>query len=132
MVHSRAAARRSKPIVVRLRCSFAFLVCLSLTPVHGFGQTRANEGLAERIDQFLMPAVENGFVGAVLVAVDDVVILSKGYGLANREMGIAVTPATVFNIGSVTKPFTAAAVMKLVEQGKLKTSGAGWRARIAI
>jgi CubicO group peptidase (beta-lactamase class C family) len=109
-------------MVVRLSCSFAFLVCLSLSPVHGFAQTRATEGLAERIDQFLTPAVENGFVGAVLVAVDNVVILSEGYSLANREMGIAVTPATVFNVGSVTKPFTAAAVMKLVEQGKLKTS----------
>jgi CubicO group peptidase (beta-lactamase class C family) len=109
-------------MVVRLSCSFVLLVCLNLTAVHGFGQTRVNEGLAERIDQFLVQGVENGFVGAVLVAVDDAVILSKGYGLANREMGIAVTPDTVFNIGSVTKPFTAAAVMKLVEQGRLKTS----------
>jgi CubicO group peptidase (beta-lactamase class C family) len=100
----------------------AFLACLILAPVHGFGQTRANEGLAERLDQFLIQSVENGFAGAVLVAVDDAVILSEGYGLANRESGIAVSPSTVFNIGSVTKPFTAAAVMKLVEQGRLRTS----------
>jgi CubicO group peptidase (beta-lactamase class C family) len=111
----------SKPTVVRL-AALAFLVCLNLIPLHGFGQTSANEDSAERIDQFLTQSVENGFVGAVLVAVDDTVILSKGYGLANREKGIAVTPATVFNIGSVTKPLTAAAVMKLVEQGKLRTT----------
>jgi CubicO group peptidase (beta-lactamase class C family) len=109
-------------MLVRLGRPLAVLVCLNLTPVCGFGQTTANERLAERLDQFLVQGVENGFVGAMLVAVDDAVILSKGYGLANREKDIAITPATVFNIGSVTKPFTAAAIMKLVEQGKLKTS----------
>jgi CubicO group peptidase (beta-lactamase class C family) len=107
---------------MRVAYSFVFLVYLNLSPVHGFGQTRANERLTERIDLFLTQGVENGFVGAVLVAADDAVILSKGYGVANREEDIAVTPDTVFNIGSVTKPFTAAAIMKLVEQGKLKTS----------
>jgi CubicO group peptidase (beta-lactamase class C family) len=109
-------------LVVRLSFSFALFACLNLSPVHGFSQTSANERLAERIDLYLTQSVENGFAGAVLVAADDAVVLSKGYGLANRETGTAVTPATVFNIGSVTKPFTAAAIMKLVEQGKLETS----------
>jgi CubicO group peptidase (beta-lactamase class C family) len=109
-------------MLVRLGCCSVFLVCFNLIPVPGFGQTTANEDLAQRIDDFLAQGVENGFAGAVLVAVDDTVVLAKGYGLANREKDIAITPATVFNIGSITKPFTAAAIMKLVEQGKLKTS----------
>src|SRR5262245_33122455 len=42
-----------------------------------------------------------------------------GFGLANIEWGAAITPDTVFRIGSVTKQFTAAAIMLLVEEGKL-------------
>jgi CubicO group peptidase (beta-lactamase class C family) len=118
-----AAEEAGQPaLFVRLGLCFVLLVSLNLAPDRGFGQTRADERLAERIDLFLSQALENGFAGAVLVAVDDAVILSEGYGLANREMDIAVTPGTVFNIGSVTKPFTAAATMKLVEEGKLETT----------
>jgi CubicO group peptidase (beta-lactamase class C family) len=47
------------------------------------------------------------------------VIHSAGYGLANIEWSIAITPTTVFRIGSITKQFTAAAIMRLAEGGKL-------------
>ncbi len=47
------------------------------------------------------------------------VVLSAGYGMANLEHGIRVTPQTVFQSGSMGKQFTAMAVMLLVEQGKL-------------
>ena len=56
---------------------------------------------------------------AVLVRKDGQVVLSAGYGLANVEQGVAVTPKTVFQSGSVGKQFTAMAVMMLVEQGRL-------------
>lgn len=46
-------------------------------------------------------------------------LVMKGYGQADVELGVAATPETVYRIGSVTKQFTAAAVMRLVEQGKL-------------
>jgi D-alanyl-D-alanine carboxypeptidase len=46
-------------------------------------------------------------------------LLFAGYGSANLELGVPVTTNTVFRIGSVTKQFTSAAVMKLVELGKL-------------
>jgi len=78
--------------------------------------------LARRVDDYLSRSVPNGFAGAVLVAKDGRVVLSEGYGLADRATRIPVGPSTVFNIGSVTKPFTAAAILKLVEQGKLATS----------
>lgn len=78
--------------------------------------------LTSRIDSFLTKSTENGFSGSVLVAVEGQVILSKGYGYSNRVKKIPNTPSTVFNIGSVTKQFTSAAIMKLVEQNKLRTS----------
>lgn len=78
--------------------------------------------LAFRVDDYLTRSVPNGFAGAVLVAKEGEVVLSKGYGLADRANGVPVDSSTVFNIGSVTKPFTAAAILKLVEQGQLATS----------
>src|SRR5258706_3786102 len=59
------------------------------------------------------------FNGAVLIAKDENVLLSKGYGLANREWDIPNTPQTKFLIGSVTKQFTAIGILLLQEQGKL-------------
>ena len=52
--------------------------------------------------------VSSGFMGAVLVARGDDVLLNEGYGLANLEWGIANAPDTKFRIGSITKQFTAA------------------------
>lgn len=78
--------------------------------------------LAQRLDAYLSAAEPNHFSGAVLVAKGDEVLFSRGYGYADHEAGTPVTPDTVFNIGSVTKQFTAAAVLKLVEQGKLHLS----------
>lgn len=57
---------------------------------------------------------------AVLVAQHGKVLLEKGYGLADVESRVAITSGTRFRIGSITKPFTAAAILKLQEQGKLR------------
>ena len=58
-------------------------------------------------------------MGAVLVARGDQVILSKGFGSANLEWNVPNTPGTKFRLGSVTKQFTAAAILLLAERGKL-------------
>src|SRR4051812_26615507 len=56
---------------------------------------------------------------AIMVRKDGEVVLSAGYGIANLEHGVKVTPKTVFQSGSVGKQFTAMATMMLVEEGKL-------------
>jgi CubicO group peptidase (beta-lactamase class C family) len=63
---------------------------------------------------------EKQFTGAVLVAKRGVALFDRAYGLANREWDIANTPATHFRIGSITKQFTAVAILLLEERGKLK------------
>ncbi len=57
--------------------------------------------------------------GAILVAIDGKPVLRDAIGLANRELSIPNTPETKFRIGSITKQFTAAAILQLQEAGKL-------------
>ncbi len=85
------------------------------------GPTVAGE-LGTKIDEFVSRLVPWGFSGAIIVAKDGKVVLAKGYGLANREKQIPFTPETVSSIGSITKQFTAAAILELEMQGKLKVS----------
>ena len=59
---------------------------------------------------------------AVLVARDGETLFERGYGLADVGNGVSVTPDTKFRIGSVSKQFTAAAILKLQEQGKLNVT----------
>jgi len=58
--------------------------------------------------------------GAVAVVQGDQVVLAKGFGVASVETGAEVTPDMLFRLGSTTKMFTAAAVVMLAEQGKLR------------
>lgn len=57
---------------------------------------------------------------AVLVVQDGKPVLRKGYGLAEVELGVPVQPDMVFRVGSVTKQFTAACVLKLADEDRLK------------
>lgn len=57
---------------------------------------------------------------AVAVVHDGRVIYSRGYGMADLEHAVPITPRSVFSLASVSKQFTAAAVMLLVEQGKVR------------
>lgn len=64
------------------------------------------------------------FNGSVLVAQHGTVLLSKGYGMANFEWMAPATADTKFRLGSITKQFTAMAVLLLEQQGKLKVDDA--------
>lgn len=100
---------------------FAFIILFFTIQ---FRPTLANpeDNLREKLDSYILTAVKAGFSGAVLVAKGGEVILHNGYGLADREKSIPVKKDTVFDIGSITKRFTRAAILKLEEQGKLKRS----------
>ena len=57
--------------------------------------------------------------GVALVAKDGEILYRKAFGMANLELGVEMTPENVFRIGSITKQFTACAILKLAEEGKL-------------
>jgi CubicO group peptidase (beta-lactamase class C family) len=73
------------------------------------------------IDSLAMAFLADGPVAGVSVAVvkGRDTILAKGYGLADIENEVPATTKTVYRIGSITKQFTSAAIMRLVDNGKL-------------
>jgi D-alanyl-D-alanine carboxypeptidase len=76
---------------------------------------------ATRADAYVEAYVRQGkFTGSVLVAKDGKPVFRKSYGFANREWEIPNTPDTKFRIGSITKQFTAMAVLQLMEASKVK------------
>jgi CubicO group peptidase (beta-lactamase class C family) len=76
---------------------------------------------AEKIDRYLRDIERRGYSGAVLAAKSGEIILAKGYGWADRDNRIPFTSKTVFTVGSITKQFTAAAILKLEMMGTLTT-----------
>jgi CubicO group peptidase (beta-lactamase class C family) len=73
--------------------------------------------VAAKADAYIKAA---GIQGSVLLAKSGKVIVTKGYGLANVELDVANRPTTKFRLGSITKQFTAAAILQLQEKGKLR------------
>ncbi len=87
---------------------------------HGADTNVAPPALASAADAVLKPLFKDEAPGlAMLVAKDGKILFEKGYGFADVEHHVPVTPQTQFRIGSITKQFTAAAILKLQEQGKL-------------
>jgi CubicO group peptidase (beta-lactamase class C family) len=94
------------------RLAFASLTVLILSATPVLAQDPA------RMDQIVRTSAEaNEFSGSVLVARGDKILLDRGYGLANREWLIPNGVDTKFRLGSITKQFTAVAIMILNERG---------------
>lgn len=77
------------------------------------------QAIAAQLDSAMRVAERAGFSGVVRIEREGSVLLEKGYGLANRARKIPFTAATVVQIGSNTKDFTAVAILQLQERGKL-------------
>ncbi len=75
----------------------------------------ADQTLAEKVDA----VVPEGFSGQIVIGTPERVRFTGNYGLADREEHVPVTTDTLFDIGSITKTFTATAILKLAVQGKL-------------
>ncbi|HBL26723.1 MAG TPA: hypothetical protein DD490_07805 [Acidobacteria bacterium] len=105
------------------RCAF---VLFSFASAAAFGAAPAavsQDELARYADELFTrtyPAGEPG--AAVLVLQGGRPVLRKGYGMANLELGVPIRPEMVFELGSITKQFTATAILMLQERGRLSVA----------
>ena len=112
MPHSFLARRRSTLLLLA-----ASALALTLSPLAS--RPAAAQDVA-RMDQVIRASSDaDAFSGAVLVARDGRILLDQGYGLANREWNIPNDGDVKFRLGSLSKQFTAVAIMLLNQQGKL-------------
>ena len=102
--------RNRRSSVVSLPC--LLLVLLSFAPT----------ARADRTDDLIRAEMQRRHIPGLALAVirDGRIVKAQGYGLASVELNVPVTTDTVFEIGSVTKQITAAAIMLLVQDGKLR------------
>ncbi|MCX6316648.1 MAG: serine hydrolase [Bacteroidetes bacterium] len=102
--------KRSLLLAVSCICLFSVLT-----------QAQQNKEGDRKIDSLFASYTSNTPGVAVAVVQNGQVIFKKGYGMANLEHPIPITPQTVFDIASVSKQFTAFAVCLLESEGKLST-----------
>jgi CubicO group peptidase (beta-lactamase class C family) len=100
----------------KISCSafilFYLLISLSFNSFSQFSE--------KKIDQLLSERYKTDGPGAVaLVAKNGEILFKKAYGMANLELGVPMQTNMVFEIGSITKQFTAIAILLLVEEGKI-------------
>ncbi|CAM3831410.1 serine hydrolase [Elizabethkingia miricola] len=112
------------------RSKLIFLIGICLLPFKSFSQTKIIEkkvnltknqtNLSDKLSKYMQAQTDvNGFGGTVLIARKDTVLLQEAYGLADYEWNIKNTIDTKFQLASVTKQFTATAILQLAEKGKL-------------
>lgn len=102
--------------LIGLTIGFLAITSLAQSPA-------APESLAASIDALLSPVYKAGEPGAALLVMKDgKALVRKAYGMADLELGIALEPDMVFRIGSMTKQFTAVAVLMLMERGQIGLS----------
>jgi CubicO group peptidase (beta-lactamase class C family) len=106
------------------RCATSFFLCVSVLfglSVSARPEPPPDAAVVSAIDDLVK---KNGFTAdgpgvAILVHQPGRLLFKKGYGLANLDKRIAITPQTMFELASVSKPFTATAVLILHDRGKL-------------
>jgi CubicO group peptidase (beta-lactamase class C family) len=105
-----------------IRLPLLVLLSLLLSPfAPAQNSSQPVEASADPVDAYLHAEMQKRQIPglALLVVRDGKIVRAQGYGFANVELHVPVRPETVFQSGSMGKQFTAAAVMMLVEQGKL-------------
>ncbi|HZM99550.1 MAG TPA: serine hydrolase, partial [Pyrinomonadaceae bacterium] len=104
---------------MRIRLSLAIvIVCCCL--VSTVAAQNGADPLTKKVDQLFATWDKPESPGAAIAVIKDgIVVYKRGYGSANLEYNVPITPQTVFHVASVSKQFTAFAIALLASQGKL-------------
>lgn len=102
-----------------LLCLFAITVVAHVAKLEPPDRTTEAEAIAALERELDRAAACDEFSGTVIIAKNGRPIFAKAYNRADRERGVANTLDTSFNVGSINKMFTAVAIIRLVQDGKL-------------
>src|SRR5436190_14963141 len=107
------------------------MAALALSRSGAWAQSHEDSGAASafaafdrEIQEFMSARKVPG--GALALVKDGRLVYTRGYGWADRENKIPVKPTSLFRIASISKPFTAVAVLKLIEEQKLGLDAPVW------
>ncbi len=113
----RRLALRHLPAALALAC---FLVAPAAAAEEKAQDEKSTNEAAAKVDALVAELAGSGQPGCALGVIrDGALVYARGFGLANVEHGVPITSSTVFDIGSTSKQFTAAAVLLLAQDGKL-------------
>jgi len=94
--------------------------CFCLVGLVCIAQPQADDRLAKSIDSLVAPQFQGNQPGvSILIAKKGQVVYQKTFGSASVELDVPLKPELTFDLGSITKQFTAVAILQLVEQGKI-------------
>ncbi|MFH1940981.1 MAG: serine hydrolase domain-containing protein [bacterium] len=100
--------------------SLVFFIILLFATAGVYKNKEKISDIEAKVDAYVKPYIDaGGFGGSILIARGDKILLSKGYGMANVEFSVPNSPKTKFQIASLSKTFTASAIMMLQERGGL-------------
>jgi CubicO group peptidase (beta-lactamase class C family) len=113
--------KNDRNLNLRLASAFVIAVLASGAAVGSSPGSPQSQLAVDNVDSYIAAQRQEQHIPGVALAIirDDRVVKSGGYGLANVELNVPVTPETVFQLGSIGKQFTATALLMLAEDGKL-------------
>jgi CubicO group peptidase (beta-lactamase class C family) len=119
---------KTKPTLIFAAMLLSFILSACGAPVEALPTaisipatpTSQSESIEQAVDEYITSDIRQlGFSGSILIAQGDNILVSKSYGMANIEFDIPNSAQTIFRLGSITKQFTAMAMMILQEEGRL-------------
>lgn len=109
-----------------MRVRATVLTALALAACGDGGENAPEPGRGDPTDaaiaRFLADTLPEGASGTLVAARDGELVHCRGFGMADREAGLGATCDTVYDVGSITKQFTGAAIVKLEMMGKLRVT----------
>ena len=104
--------------------NFKSVTFIILLTAYSFVANAQVDSLPQKLDAYLLAAhKENRFNGNALIAQQGKILLRKSYGYKNFAAHVLNDSNTIFQIGSITKQFTATIILRLQEEGKLSVRG---------
>ncbi|ALN64772.1 beta-lactamase family protein [Lysobacter antibioticus] len=119
VAHALSQYRPMRTLTLTLGLSALIAGCAGAPVSSTTDPASADPATAERVDALMRDYAGTGPGASLLVVRGGQAVLRRGYGLAEVESGAAATPQTNYRLASISKQFTAAAVLLLVEDGKL-------------